>query len=585
MKANRKSLLGLLALGALLSCARAPQQIVSEKPVVLTVDSASKKVRNSTVRVVSLIGTARGYGSGFFVAPDKIVTNIHVVSDYGPILVQSADKKITWSVEKVAGFDVKNDLVVLKLAGKGMPLSLGNNDAVRIGDTVTVIGYPAEKYKVTQGAVQSIRSVDKWILLKIDAPKGSSGAPVLNSDGQVIGIVVGHGGDSHNYAIPVNALKVLLVKSDLSEPLIKWHNRDSIRAYAYSVQGQIKNDTDNHEEAIVDLDKAIQLNAAFFLPYCSRGIAKLNLGYAESTQGNTKKARRLYEAAIEDFMQAIKLNPESTAAYNNRGNAKQALGDYKAAIKDYMQAIKLNPESTAAYNNRGNAKQALGDYKAAIEDYTQAIKIDPKYVSAYSNRGNAKQALGDYKAAIEDYTQAIKIDPKYVSAYNNRGYVKSRLAESADVGENTGKAQRLYEAAIEDYTQAIKLNTAYIRAYQNRAQAQFRLGESKTNQGAIEEAQQSYEAVIEDLTQVIQLTPKDARMYDRRGVTKIALGDYKGAIVDFDRAVHIKPEEARFYANRARAKEALGQQKSAKADFEKAKELGSDVRKGTVLPK
>ena len=435
MKANRKSLLGLLALGTLLSCARAPQQIVSEKPVVLTVDSASKKVRNSTVRVVSLIGTARGYGSGFFVAPDKIVTNIHVVSDYGPILVQSADKKITWSVEKVAGFDVKNDLVVLKLAGKGMPLSLGNNDAVRIGDTVTVIGYPAEKYKVTQGAVQSIRSVDKWILLKIDAPNGSSGGPVLNSDGQVIGIVVGHGGDSHNYAIPVNALKVLLVKSDSSEPLIKWHNRDSIRAYAYSVQGQIKNDTDNHEKAIVDLDKAIPLNAAFFLPYYSRGIAKLNLGYAESTQGNTKKARRLYEAAIED------------------------------------------------------------------------------------------------------------------------------------------------------YTQAIKLNTAYIRAYQNRAQAQFRLGESKTNQGAIEEAQQSYEAVIEDLTQVIQLTPKDARMYDRRGVTKIALGDYKGAIADFDRAVHIKPEEARFYANRARAKEALGQQKSAKADFEKAKELDSDVRKGTVLPK
>ena len=550
MKANRKYLLGLLMLGILISCARVPQQIVSEKPVVLTVDSASKKVRNSTVRVVSLVGTARGYGSGFFVAPDKIATNIHVVADYGPIFVESADEKTTWFVEGVVAFDVKNDLVILKLAGEGMPFSLGNSDTVKVGDTVTIVGYPAEKYKVTPGTVQSIGGSGKNFFLKVDAPKGSSGGAVIDRDGQVIGIV-SSGDDFHTYAIPANVLKVLLDKPDTIESLGQWHNRDSIRAYAYFVQSEIKNYAGNYKAEIVDLDKAVQLNAALILPYIHRGIAKRNLGDAESTHGNLEEARRLYKAAIED----------------------------------YTQAITLDPEFFFAYNNRGNAKHALGRYKAAVEDYTQAIALNPEYVSAYDNRGNTKYALGRYKAAIEDYTQAITLDPKYISAYNNRGYAKFRLAESAAARENTGKAQRLYEAAIEDYTQAIKLNTAYIRAYQNRAHAQFRLGESKANQGAIAEAQQSYEAVIEDLTQVIQLAPKDARMYDRRGVTKIVLGDYEGAIADFDSAIHIKPEEARFYTNRARAKEALGQLESAKADFEKAKELDSDVRKGTVLPK
>ena len=584
MKANRKYLLGLLMLGILISCARVPQQIVSEKPVVLTVDSASKKVRNSTVRVVSLVGTARGYGSGFFVAPDKIATNIHVVADYGPIFVESADEKTTWFVEGVVAFDVKNDLVILKLAGEGMPFSLGNSDTVKVGDTVTIVGYPAEKYKVTPGTVQSIGGSGKNFFLKVDAPKGSSGGAVIDRDGQVIGIV-SSGDDFHTYAIPANVLKVLLDKPDTIESLGQWHNRDSIRAYAYFVQSEIKNYAGNYKAEIVDLDKAVQLNAALILPYIHRGIAKRNLGDAESTHGNLEEARRLYKAAIEDYTQAITLDPEFFFAYNNRGNAKHALGRYKAAVEDYTQAIALNPEYVSAYDNRGNTKYALGRYKAAIEDYTQAITLDPKYISAYNNRGNTKYALGRYKAAIEDYTQAITLDPKYISAYNNRGYAKFRLAESAAARENTGKAQRLYEAAIEDYTQAIKLNTAYIRAYQNRAHAQFRLGESKANQGAIAEAQQSYEAVIEDLTQVIQLAPKDARMYDRRGVTKIVLGDYEGAIADFDSAIHIKPEEARFYTNRARAKEALGQLESAKADFEKAKELDSDVRKGTVLPK
>ena len=73
MKVDRKSIFVLLTLGFLFSCAPTPQQIVSEKPITPPVDSVSEKVKGSTVRLVSL----RGIGSGFFVARDKIATNIH----------------------------------------------------------------------------------------------------------------------------------------------------------------------------------------------------------------------------------------------------------------------------------------------------------------------------------------------------------------------------------------------------------------------------------------------------------------------------------------------------------------------------
>ena len=73
MKVDRKSIFVLLTLGFLFSCAPTPQQIVPKKLVIPPVDSVSEKVKDSTVRLVGL----RGIGSGFFVARDKIATNIH----------------------------------------------------------------------------------------------------------------------------------------------------------------------------------------------------------------------------------------------------------------------------------------------------------------------------------------------------------------------------------------------------------------------------------------------------------------------------------------------------------------------------
>ena len=519
MKVKKKYVLGLLALGALLSCARIPQQIVSEKPDALTVDSAAKKVRNSAVRVVSSVGTARGQGSGFFVAHDKIATNIHVVSDYGPIFAESADKKTTWLVEGVVAFDVKNDLVVLKLAGEGTPLSLGDSAAVKIDDAVSVVGFPSEKYKVTHGTVQNIRSSDKWIFLKTDAPRGSSGGPVLNSAGQVIGVVVGYGDHSHKYVIPTNVLKPLLAQLDPIEPLVEWHDREKIRSYTYYVHGEMKNDAGAYDEAIVALDKAIQLNAAFIYPYYKRGFAKFKLGVSESDRGNKKKAKDFYESAIGDFTHIIKQDRDDVDAYNDRAVVQVLLGESEAAS------------------------------------------------------GNIERARGFYELVIKDCTYVIKLNPEHVDAYNNRGVANLRLGESEATHRNVDKAQRFYEAAIEDYTHIIKRDPEDAYAYNNRGYAKYLLGKSEALVGNMVEARNLYQAAVIDGEESIRLDPDNAALYHTRGVSKAALGDLEGAIVDFDKAIQINPEYTEAYNERGRAKEALGQQEAAEADFEKAKEL------------
>ncbi len=155
MKTDRKFLLGLLALIILCSCARAPQEI-QEKSLVPAEPLEPEGVRNSIVRVVSM-SRIRGVGNGFFVARNKVATNIHVVAHLEPVLVQSVDHEKRWTVEGATAFDMKNDLAILKVTGAGAPLPLGNSDTVQSGEAVSAVGYPKGKYTVSEGTLHSIR--------------------------------------------------------------------------------------------------------------------------------------------------------------------------------------------------------------------------------------------------------------------------------------------------------------------------------------------------------------------------------------------------------------------------------------------
>lgn len=431
----------------------------------------SEKGRESTVRVMCWTGPSNGfpYGSGFFVDKDKIVTNIHVVAQPGPIFAKLMDKETIWEVVGVTAFDVEYDIVVLKLAGEGTPLPLGNSDTVQRGEPVVAVGYPGRKYKVSAGNVHGIRNSDKLLGTTAESAKGSSGGPVLNSKGEVIGIHTRS--DYFSFAVPSNRLKVLLAQSGPPEPLAQWQNRPHIRAYAYHHEGEGRFNAGDYAKAIVSFDNTILQNPKHIRAYFWRGRAKYSLGKSKANQGDVAEAQCLFQAAIEDYTQAIKINPRAIAL-NNRGWTQHKFGLSKAGQGDIVEAQHL--------------------YQAAIDDYTHSIKIDSKYTFPYFYRGLTRRYLGQskadqgniteaqqlYKTAIEDYTQAIQLFPKYAMAYNNRGWVKYLIGKSKANQGNVEEAQRLYQAAIDDYTQAIKISPKHVLAYTNRGNAKKVLGQS-----------------------------------------------------------------------------------------------------------
>jgi Tfp pilus assembly protein PilF len=153
------------------------------------------------------------------------------------------------------------------------------------------------------------------------------------------------------------------------------------------------------------------------------------------------------QGAIVDFNRAIQLDPNSARAYNNRGATKSELGDKRGAIDDYNRAIALAPKFAEAFYNRGAAKYQLGDKRGALTDFNLAIALDPKSAMAYYSRAVVRADLGNKQGAIDDYDRAIQLDPQFASAYYNRGAIKSELGD------------RLGAAA--DFDRSVALNPYY----------------------------------------------------------------------------------------------------------------------------
>ena len=205
--------------------------------VVLAVGSAhaqtaqeiAKEAFRSTVLLVMEDGNGQplSLGSGFFVRDTEIGTNLHVIEGAARGYAKLVSEKTKYNIDGITAVDAERDLVVLKISdGRFQALSLGDSDAVQVGDPAYAVGNPRGlEGTFSQGIVSSVREVGAAKLLQITAPisPGSSGGPVLNEKGEVIGVSVAtfSGGQNLNFAIPSAYMKELLGKPVSIKPLAR----------------------------------------------------------------------------------------------------------------------------------------------------------------------------------------------------------------------------------------------------------------------------------------------------------------------------------------------------------------------------
>ncbi len=125
-----------------------------------------------------------------------------------------------------------------------------------------------------------------------------------------------------------------------------------------------------------------------------------------------------HDQAISDFSKALEINPRYALAYGNRGIAYRNKGQLDDAISDYNKVLGIDPRDAKAYNNRGFAYSRKGQYDQAISDFTKALEINPRHALAYGNRGNAYRNKGQLDDAISDYNKVLEINPRDADALN-----------------------------------------------------------------------------------------------------------------------------------------------------------------------
>lgn len=205
-------------------------------PAEASISSVSEKVAPSIVSIVTrtqgnaLRGTSSeaGAGTGMIVSKDGyVMTNRHVVEGADTVQIVLTDGT-TYDSVRVVGTDPLNDIAFLKIdnANNLQPVEIGDSSTLRIGQSVVAIGNSLGQYQntVTSGIVsgvgrpvsaQSGSSVETLNdLIQTDAAinPGNSGGPLLNLQGQVVGMNTAIAQDAQGigFAIPINATKGVL---------------------------------------------------------------------------------------------------------------------------------------------------------------------------------------------------------------------------------------------------------------------------------------------------------------------------------------------------------------------------------------
>jgi tetratricopeptide (TPR) repeat protein len=404
-------------------------------------------------------------GSGFFIDTDRIVTNRHVLDGAHRAEIHSSTGNI-YPVKAVLAVDAEGDIALLKVdapAGLIRPLPL-DKTSPQEGESIVVIGNPLGlEGSVTNGIVSAVRDIPTFgRIIQITAPisSGSSGSPVVNMQGQVIGIATLQitGGQSVNFAIPSERISQLQLSSPMSlSDLVAATGRNKrAKAVQFFRDGLSFLSKDDCEKALPYFEKAVESDNGYADAWAQAGFCNEKLGK--------------HNEALEASKKAVNLRP-SAESYFNIGLASFYLKQYRESADAYRQAIKLDPYNAAdAHYALGLVYRDWGRVDEEIQAYKQAIRLRPDYTSAYERLGARYMRSKKYAEAIEVFRQLIAQKPGDAVAPNS-------------IGEAYLELNKLNEA-LESFRQSIRLKPDFGKAYYNLGKTLLAMG---NRDGALEQ--------------------------------------------------------------------------------------------------
>ena len=418
-----------------------------------------KRIKPSAVAIETFDskGNTLSRGSGFFVASDKVITNRHVIEKSSRAEIHLFNGK-KFPVKGVLAIDGEGDLALLLVevpAGTAVPLQIMQRVPLE-GESIVVVGNPyGLEGSVSNGIVSAVREISGYgKIIQITAPisPGSSGSPVVNMFGQVIGIATLQAaeGQSLNFAVPSERIVQLKIGELQTFSTLNSETQKNKRSAAqnYYSQGLAQLSRDDYARAASFFEKAVEIDANYAEAFYQAGFCYGML--ARHTD------------ALKFSKQAAKLRPEWAATFINIGASSFALGQFKDAAEAYRTATKLDTENADAQYALGLSLGRLNRADEEILAYKRAVALKPDYANAFEQLGLAYFKQKRYNDSIAAFEQLKTYKPD-AKTYNYLG--ESYL-------EN-GKT----EEAVEAFNNAVNYNPDFQKARYNLGKAYLKNGD------------------------------------------------------------------------------------------------------------
>jgi S1-C subfamily serine protease len=360
-----------LALVLLLAASAAQAQERENLPALV------KRVKPAVVAIATYdaAGEPLMTGSGFFLKPGQVVTNLHVVRGAVRAEIKTLDGKgKVFPVNGTLAVDEEGDLALL---GVDTPTDRSSELASELpdeGEPIFVIGNPLKlEGSVSDGIVSAVREVpNSYRIIQITAPisHGNSGSPVFNMKGQVLGVVTVKVTNGQNINLALAAARVAELKAGKLQPLtdLGAKNRGDAAETAYR-----------------------------------SGLDSLWLGN--------------YDNAVGYFENAANKNPRRAEAWVQVGFCKVKQGKNQEAIRAYLQALQLKPTDAEIHNKLGDAYYYSGRLREAIESYTEAARLRPDWAETFYNLAIAYSESGNPGMAATQARILQRLDAKLYEKY------------------------------------------------------------------------------------------------------------------------------------------------------------------------
>ena len=538
-------------------------------PISAQNPSWAKKATNAvfTLKTFNADGSLLGSSNGFFIGEQG-----QAISSFSPfknaqraVIIDAQGKEI--EVECLMGYNDMYDVAKFQVsAKKTQALSIAQSPA-NSGSSLWLIPYSVKKVpNFINGTVNNAEKFGEgysYYTLNITANDQQVGSPLLNEQGEVIGILQPSANDKQNTGYAVSALfanNLRITGLSMNDAVLR------------SVKITKALPDDQNEATLALYVSASAMDAAEYNRLIDRFIEK----FPKATDGYVYRARQEmnsgnFQSADDDMKLALKVADAKDDAHyqyaqlifqKNVFQADKSFAPWTLdlALQESKAAYAINPQPIYR-QQQAQILYAQEQYDAAYELYIELAKTDMMKAESYYSAAQCKMRKDDKEAALALLDSAINTFTK--------PYIKTAAPYLL------ARAQVLYEAkkyrpAVNDYNDYETLMAAQVNAnfYFLREQAEF--------------AGHLYQQALNDIRRAVEMAPNELVYRAEKANVELRVGMIDDAIESAKGCISIAPGESDGYLLLGLAQCVKGLKTEGLKNLEKAKELGNSQAQSLI---